>query len=82
MLRAAALTAVTVGAIVPLSLWAHHLDWRQRNGGDWVYSAAISLWALLVAATLAQWTASGVAAVLRIDLPRRVLRFEATWPWR
>jgi hypothetical protein len=78
VLRAAALTAITAGALVPLSLWAHHLDLRQRNGGDGLYSAAIGLWALLVAVTLAQWTASGVAAVRRIDLPRGVLRFEAT----
>lgn len=78
VLRAAALTAVTAGAIVPLSLWAHHLDWRQRNGADGLYSAAIGLWALLVAVTLAQWTAGGVAAVRRVGLPRRVLRFEAT----
>jgi hypothetical protein len=77
-LRAAALTAVSAVAVIPLSRWAHHLDVRERNGGDWVYSVAISVWALLVAVTLAQWTASGVAAVRRIDLPRPVLRVEAT----
>jgi hypothetical protein len=78
VLRASVLTAVTVGAVVPLSAWAHHLDELQRNGGDGVYSGAFVAWALLVAATLAQWTAAGVVAVRRIDFTRRVLHFEAT----
>jgi hypothetical protein len=71
------LTVMTVGAVVPLSVWAHHLDQFQRNGGDGLYSGAFVAWALLVAATLAQWTAAGVAAACRIDLSRRVLHFEA-----
>jgi hypothetical protein len=75
--RATVLTVATAGALIPLVLWAHHLDLRQRNGGDGWYSAAVGLWALLAAATLAQWTASGVAAARRIDIPPKVLRFEA-----
>jgi hypothetical protein len=75
--RATVLTVATVGALIPLALWAHHLDLRQRNGSDGWYSAAFGLWALLVAATLAQWTASGVAAARRIDIPPMLLRFEA-----
>jgi len=75
--RATVLTVVAVGVFIPLVLWAHHLDWRHWNGGDGWYSTAIVLWALLVAATLAQWTASGVAAVRRMDIPTRLLRVEA-----
>jgi hypothetical protein len=71
------LSVVTVGAVVPLSVWAHHLNEVQRNGGDGLYSAAFVAWALLVAGTLAQWTAAGVVAARRIDLPRRVLHLEA-----
>lgn len=77
VLRATALTVVTVGAVIPLSLWAHHLNAFQRNGGDGIYSGAFGIWALFVAATLAQWTAAGVAAARRIDLARRVLYLEA-----
>jgi hypothetical protein len=78
VMRATVLTVATVGAFIPISLWAHHLYLWQRNGGDGWYSAAIGLWALLVAATLAQWTASGVAAARRIDIQPKTLRLEAT----
>jgi len=77
VLRATALTVVTVGAVLPLSLWAHHLNELQRNGGDGIYSGAFVTWALLVAGALSLWTAAGVAAAIRIDLPRRVLHVEA-----
>ena len=78
VLRAGTLTAMTVGAVIPLSAWAHHLNEFQRNGGDALYSGAFVAWALLVAGTLAQWTAAGVVAARRIELTRRVLYIEAT----
>jgi hypothetical protein len=77
VLRAGVLTVMTVGAVIPLSVWAHHLNEFQRNGGDGLYSGAFVVWALLVAGTLAQWTAAGVVAAGRIDLTRRILYFEA-----
>jgi hypothetical protein len=77
VLRASVLTLVTIVAVIPLSIWAHHLNEFQRNGGDGRYSGAFVAWALLVAGTAAQWTAAGVAAARRIDLTRRVLHFEA-----
>jgi hypothetical protein len=77
VLRASVLTVVTVGALIPVSVWAHHLNEFQRNGGDGLYSGAFVAWALLLAGTLAQWTGAGVAAARRIDLTRRVLHFEA-----
>lgn len=76
VLRAAVLTVVTIGAVIPLSAWAHHLNDVQRNGGDNPYVGAFVAWALLVAATMAQWTAAGVVAARRIDLTRRALHFE------
>lgn len=77
VLRAIVFTVVTVGAVIPLSVWAHHLNEFQRNGGDGLYSWVLAAWALLAAATLAQWTAAGVVAARTIDLTRRVLHFEA-----
>lgn len=77
VLRATVLTALVGGTFIPLSLWAHHLTEFQRNGGDRIYSGGIGIWAVLVAAALAQWTVAGVAAARRIDLPPRILRFEA-----
>jgi hypothetical protein len=77
VLRAAALTVVTVTAVIPLSAWAHGLNEPQRNGGDAMYSAGFVLWALLVAGALAGWTAAGVAAARRIELGIRVIRIEA-----
>ncbi|HVA05979.1 MAG TPA: hypothetical protein VNG12_04475, partial [Acidimicrobiales bacterium] len=76
VLRAGVLSALTVGAVIPLSAWAHHLSQLQRNGGDGLYSAAFVAWALVAAGTLAQWTVAGVMAARRIDLPRRVLHVE------
>jgi hypothetical protein len=76
VLRAGLLAVMTVGAVIPLGAWAHHLNQFQRNGGDGLYSGAFVAWALLVATTLAQWTAAGVAAARRIKLTRRVLRLE------
>jgi len=77
VLRAIVLTVVTVGTVIPLSVWAHHLNDVQRNGGDNPYVGAFLAWALLVAATLAQWTAAGVVVARRTDLTRPVLHFEA-----
>ena len=77
VLRAGALTAMTAGAVIPLGAWAHHLNEFQRNGGDGLYSHAFVAWAVLAAATLAQWTTAVAAAARRVDLTRRVLRFEA-----
>jgi hypothetical protein len=77
VLRASVLAVTAVGAVIPLSVWAHHLNELQRNGGDGLYSGAFVVWALLVSGTLAQWTSAGVVAARRIDLARRILHFEA-----
>jgi len=77
VLRAIALTLLSLGVVIPLSLWAHHLNELQRNGADPTYSGVFVIWAVVVAATLAQWTAAGVAVARRVALPRGVLRLEA-----
>ncbi len=75
--RAGALTALAAVALVPLSLWAHHLDGFQRNGGNGGYVGAFVLWGFMAAASLALWTGAAVAVVRRLDLSGRVLRAEA-----
>jgi len=77
VLRAVALSILAIGAVVPLSFWAHHLNEMQRNGGDGVYSGVFVLWALVVATALMQWTAAAVCAAGRIELGPRVMRIEA-----
>jgi hypothetical protein len=78
LFRAGILTVVTVAAVIPLGAWAHHLNELQRNGGDGLYSGAFVAWALLVAGSLAQWTAVGVVAARKIEFTRRLLQLEAT----
>ena len=77
LLWAGLLSALTVVAVVPLSMWAHHLDGFQRNGGEGWYSGVFVLWSLMAATSLALWTAAAVSVVRRLDLTRRVLRAEA-----
>jgi hypothetical protein len=75
--RAIGLSVLMAAGLVPLSVWAHHLDTVQRNGGDAAYAAVIGAWSLVVAATLAQWTAAGVAAARRITFSPALLRLES-----
>jgi hypothetical protein len=76
VLRSAIASAFTVLSLAPLSWWAHHLNELQRNGGDGLYSCAITAWALLVAFTLASWTTAAIAMVKRVGLSNTVLKFE------
>lgn len=78
LLRAIGATFVAIAGVVLLSLWAHHLNQVQRNGGDGVYGGVFALWAVVVATTLALWTAVAVAAARRIELRTQVIRFEAS----
>ncbi len=78
--RAAAVAlAVSVGVVaatVALALWAHHLDPAQRNGADWLYSAAFVAWALAGVATLGLWArAAGRAASITLGV--RALAIES-----
>ena len=80
LVSAAVLTVSTVATLIPLAVWAHHLSGPQRNGDDGTYSAAIAAWAVLVAAMLAQWTATVVAVGRRIDLIPAPCASRPCWP--
>ena len=71
-------SALVVTAVVPLSLWADHLNEFQRNGGDGAYSWAFSACALLVTLALVSWTTTAVAFAKRLTLSRAVLRIEGS----
>jgi hypothetical protein len=71
-------SAMVVGAVVPLSLWAHHLNEFQRNGGDNAYSWAVVALALLVVVALVSWTATAIAFANRLTLSGVVLRIEGS----
>ena len=77
VLTASALTLAAVLTTVPVVIWAHRLATGQRNGGDVGYATGVALWALLLVACLAAWTAAAVAVARRVDLSATVLRLEA-----
>jgi len=77
ILAAVVMTAAVVLATVGVGVWAHHLTYRQRNGGNGGYGFAILAWVLLVATTVAAWTRAGIRVARRIDLDRAALRVEA-----
>ncbi len=74
---AAVLSVVAAAATAGVSVWAHHLTFHQRNGGDLLYGLAVLGWALLVAGTLGAWTWAAIATARRIDLDHSTLRIEA-----
>lgn len=74
--NASGLSITSVGATVPLLIWAHSLTGVQRNGANHLYSAVFIAWVVLLSFTLVAWTVAGVATVRRLDLSSRVLRLE------
>jgi hypothetical protein len=78
VLRAVAVTSVTVVLTVGLVAWAHHLGPQQRQGALWPYAGAGAFWALAVVASIATCSAAAVAATRYLHLPLRVLRLEGT----
>ena len=77
VVRAVVGSVLAVASLAALAAWAHVLTGFQRNGGDGAYSTAFVMFALLVAATLGQWTAAAVAAGRRMVFSDRALRFES-----
>lgn len=76
-LAAAVLTAVAVPVTAALVVWAHGLTSAQRDGHDAGYAALFVVWAVLLVAALAAWTAAAVAIARRLRLSAAVLRLEA-----
>jgi hypothetical protein len=70
-------TALTAGAVVPLSVWAHRLGVAQRNGADLAYGLAFLAWAGMVAASIGLWAAAVVSVARRLELGSRALSVEA-----
>jgi hypothetical protein len=71
------LTLSTIGGVIALKDWAHGLSVGQRNGGDAYYSFLFVVVALILTASVIQWTVVGVVAIRRMTLSTRVLRIEA-----
>jgi hypothetical protein len=71
--------SVTVGATivggVPLVIWAHHLTYHQRNGGQPSYSALFLGVCLFLAAAVAASTGWVVSVVRNVELAPRSLRW-------
>ena len=77
LVRALVATTLTVAATVAVVTWAHQLTAIQRNSGLHWYGAVFVLWAVLVAITLALWTAVAIALGRRLELSAAVLKTEA-----
>jgi hypothetical protein len=77
VVRASALSAITVTLVIPLEMWAHQLSAHQRNGGSLGYEAAFLTWVAFAVVSLTLWTAVAVSVGRRVDLSRRAVRAEA-----
>jgi hypothetical protein len=77
VLAALSLTLAALPFSVAVILWAHRLSPAQRNGHDAAYAVVTALWALLLVACLAAWTAAGVAIARRLELSPALLRLES-----
>jgi hypothetical protein len=77
VVTAALVTGAAVAATGALLGWAHTLDAAQRNGHDVGYALAAAAVGILLAASLAAWTAAAVATARRLRLPARLLGLEA-----
>jgi hypothetical protein len=77
ILRAVAVSAVTVALTAGGVIWAHHLNEVQRNGGDGLYSAAAVVWILFFVSSLGLWAAAAVSVARQLDLGVSSLRLEA-----
>jgi hypothetical protein len=83
VVRATAATVAAIAAVVVTVAVAHTLSTAQRNGDllyhpvVWRYVAAIVVTAVLIAAAIALWTGTALAATRRMVLPRTVLSGEA-----
>jgi hypothetical protein len=81
ILRAASFSAVAIAASGALVLWAHELNSGQRNGGNWFFAVAFVLWSLLIAGSIAAWTAAAVVTARQIPITPARLRLEAEIAW-
>ena len=57
-----------------LSIWAHLLNNRDRNGGLWPHEAVFLVWCFAVAVTLFIATSAAIVVVRQLHLTQRVVR--------
>ena len=74
VLRALAVTGLTVVVLVGVVSWAHQLTNGQRNGGDLRYSGAFLALGLCGAASIGLWTRAAVVTAKELALSRTSLR--------
>ena len=68
ILRAFILSLLSVGALVVVAFWAHHLTYAERNGADTLYSVAVLGWAVLGAGCLFAWVIAAVRTARELIL--------------
>src|SRR5581483_2814365 len=68
LLQVATVATTTVLVAVPVLIWAHHLNARQRNGGLAAYTVCFFVVGFLAVATLATATGGVVSIAARLDL--------------
>ncbi|HXQ60772.1 MAG TPA: hypothetical protein VN796_00490 [Acidimicrobiales bacterium] len=73
---AVGVSAVTMLTVASMSLWAHHLDYSQRNGGSLPYEVLALVVGILAMVTIAAWTVATLRTVRLLDLSAPVLRLE------
>jgi hypothetical protein len=76
VLTAVALSGLAIAATAALVAWAHGLTDAERNGHDATYAVAFVAWVLLLAGTLAAWTAAAVSTAHRLQMSAALLRVE------
>jgi hypothetical protein len=77
VLRAAALSVLTVSLTAGLGIWAHSLSVASRNGHDTAYASVFVVWVLLLAGSLLAWAAAAAATARRLAWSVDSLRVEA-----
>jgi hypothetical protein len=77
ILRAGALTLLTLAATVGLALWARSLTPAARNGHSAAYAGVFGVWVLLLAVCLLAWAGAAAATARSLALTTGLLRFEA-----
>jgi hypothetical protein len=75
--RALLASALTLGAIAGVVLWAHQLPAARRDGSDLPYALAVVAMSLLVAGSACAWAAVATRTLGRLTLDPRVLRLHA-----
>jgi hypothetical protein len=76
IVRAGAVSAVTVALTAGGVIWAHHLNAVQRNGGDGLYSGAAFVWILFFVSSLGLWATAAVSVARQLELGVSTLRVE------